>query len=222
MFDPQKFGRYIAAKRKELDLTQSALADRLDVTRQAVSRYELGDSFPDVSVLVIIAEVFSVTLDELILAGGATMGEKQILKNAAQGICAESGEFEDVMNLAPLLRPSTLSALAEKYAKEGIDITSVVTLSEYLSDNSIAELIGKASFDTFDEEVLARFLPILDNASKAAVFEKILEGKLSYLFIEKFIPHASHLICQMEAAVIDGALPAEVLRYINDYVSAGA
>ena len=218
MFDTQKFGRYIAEKRKFLDMTQSALADKLGVTRQAVSRYELGDSFPDVSVLVTIAEIFEVTLDELILAGGATMGETKILANAAYGICADSENIDDIMGVAPFLRPSMLSTLAKKYAQDGIDISGIVVLSEYLSDGNIAELICKANYNPMSEETLAKFLPMLDNVSKAAVFEKILEGKLSYRFIKQMLPYASHLISHMEAAVIDGALPAEVLGYIGEYI----
>ena len=218
MFDTQKFGRFIAAKRKERNMTQSALADKLDVTRQAVSRYELGDSFPDVTVLVIIAEVFGVTLDELISAGGTTMGETKILGNVALGICAEDGKIDDLVGIAPLLRPNTQSFLAEKYAKDGIDISALVSLSEYLSDDTTADLIAKADCDGMDEKLLSRFLPILDNNSKNAVFEKILEGKLSYEFIKDLIPYASYLFSHMEAAVIDGALPSEVLTYMKDYL----
>jgi transcriptional regulator with XRE-family HTH domain len=51
MFDTQKFGRAIAAFRKEADMTQNEVADRLNLSRQAVSRYECGESFPDISIL---------------------------------------------------------------------------------------------------------------------------------------------------------------------------
>ena len=44
MFDTQKFGGYLARLRKRADLTQSEVAERLNVTRQAVSKYEMGDS----------------------------------------------------------------------------------------------------------------------------------------------------------------------------------
>ena len=69
MFSTQKFGGYLSRLRKERDMTQSELADRLNLTRQAVSKYETGDSFPDVSILVSIANIFHVTLDELIRSG---------------------------------------------------------------------------------------------------------------------------------------------------------
>ena len=45
MFDPVKFGGMIARLRKRADMTQSELGDLLGVTRQAVSKYEVGDSY---------------------------------------------------------------------------------------------------------------------------------------------------------------------------------
>lgn len=42
--DNQKMGGYIAAKRRALQMTQSQLAERLYVTRQAVSKWESGGS----------------------------------------------------------------------------------------------------------------------------------------------------------------------------------
>ena len=45
MFDTIKFGAFLAKLRKSADMTQSELGDRLNLTRQAISRYECGDSF---------------------------------------------------------------------------------------------------------------------------------------------------------------------------------
>ena len=218
MFNTQKFGKFVAEKRKSLDMTQSALADMLNVTRQAVSRYELGDSFPDVTILVTIAEIFGITLDELILSGGATMNETQILGDAARGVITDGGTFDDIVGIAPLLRPSVLSKLAERYSAEGIDISSLVTLSEFLGGSTVADLMEKVNYENIDENVLSKFLPILDDASKNAIFEKILEGKLSYQFTKELLRYTPHLMSHMEAAVIDGALPPDVLKYIHEFV----
>ena len=84
MFNTQAFGRKLAHLRKNADMTQSELAERLNVTRQAVSKYEIGDSFPDVSILVLIAETFGISVDELICATESTMGEAAILNSLAQ------------------------------------------------------------------------------------------------------------------------------------------
>ena len=69
MFEIKRFGAYISKLRKQADMTQSELAERLNLTRQAISKYECGDSFPDISILIEIADTFGITLDDLISSG---------------------------------------------------------------------------------------------------------------------------------------------------------
>src|SRR5512139_1166584 len=70
MIESRKTGAYISRLRKERNWTQLQLADRLNVTHQAVSRWEMGDSFPDVATLSQMAELFGTSVDAL-LNGGA-------------------------------------------------------------------------------------------------------------------------------------------------------
>ncbi len=127
MFDVKKFGGYLCRLRKKADMTQMELADRLNVTRQAISRYEHGESFPDVSILVIIADIFHVALDQLINSGTPTQGESMILESTARGKQPEVPEhIED--DLAPYLKPSMLSKLSAQLAKQNIDISNIVSL----------------------------------------------------------------------------------------------
>lgn len=58
-------GRTIARERRRRGVTQEALAAHLGVSKAAVSKWELGQSLPDVSLLPRIAAYFSLTLDEL-------------------------------------------------------------------------------------------------------------------------------------------------------------
>lgn len=52
--------------RKHLGLTQAELADKLNYSDKAVSKWERGDSIPDLVVVKQIADIFGVTIDELI------------------------------------------------------------------------------------------------------------------------------------------------------------
>lgn len=61
----QKIGVQIAKLRKEQEITQTALAEYLAVSPQAVSRWENGVSVPDVCLLPQIAAYFNVSIDEL-------------------------------------------------------------------------------------------------------------------------------------------------------------
>ena len=58
-------GKQIARYRKELGMTQEKLANQLGVTNQAVSKWELDQSCPDVQLLPQLADLFGVTLDAL-------------------------------------------------------------------------------------------------------------------------------------------------------------
>lgn len=64
--DNQKMGDYIAAKRRALQMTQSQLAERLFVTRQAVSKWESGHSVPDTQTLLAMAELFGVKVETIL------------------------------------------------------------------------------------------------------------------------------------------------------------
>ena len=61
-----EFGSFVALNRRELRLTQKALAERLHVTDKAVSKWERGLSFPDVTLLEPLASVFSLDVSELV------------------------------------------------------------------------------------------------------------------------------------------------------------
>lgn len=58
-------GNRIGQYRRKLGLTQEALARQLDVTNQAVSKWESDQSCPDISLLPRLADIFGITMDEL-------------------------------------------------------------------------------------------------------------------------------------------------------------
>lgn len=58
--------RRLAARRKQAGLSQEALADKLGVSRQAVSKWERAESLPDTDNLIALAALYGLTLDELL------------------------------------------------------------------------------------------------------------------------------------------------------------
>ena len=61
-----QIGANIAAYRKSRGMTQATLAEKLNYSDKAVSKWERGESVPDVMTLVAIARQFGVTVDELV------------------------------------------------------------------------------------------------------------------------------------------------------------
>lgn len=61
-----KFAEQLKKYRLEKQLSQDALAEKLFISRQAISKWENGDATPDLENLVTLAAVLEVTLDELV------------------------------------------------------------------------------------------------------------------------------------------------------------
>ena len=59
-------GALMSALRKSKGMTQQDVADRLGVSNKAVSKWECDDGYPDISILPAIAELYGVTVDELL------------------------------------------------------------------------------------------------------------------------------------------------------------
>lgn len=64
--DIQKIGKNILKLRKEKGWTQQQLEEQLNVSPQAVSKWECGESVPDIDILDKISEIFGVTIDSII------------------------------------------------------------------------------------------------------------------------------------------------------------
>lgn len=63
--DQEKIGKFIASCRKELGLTQSALAEKLGITDRAVSKWETGRSLPDASIMLELCSILKIDINEL-------------------------------------------------------------------------------------------------------------------------------------------------------------
>jgi transcriptional regulator with XRE-family HTH domain len=80
--DANKTGMLIAAKRKEKGMTQKELAEKLHISNKAVSRWETGAGFPDVSLLEPLSQALGVTVTELLSGvAEAQPGEELVVES---------------------------------------------------------------------------------------------------------------------------------------------
>ena len=63
--DQKRIGAFIAQCRKEKNMTQMQLAERLEITSQAVSKWENGRGMPDMSLLQPLCDILGISLNEL-------------------------------------------------------------------------------------------------------------------------------------------------------------
>ncbi|WP_042277396.1 helix-turn-helix domain-containing protein [[Clostridium] dakarense] len=71
-------GENLKKLRKEKNLSQEQLAKMLNVSRQAVSKWESGKTYPDIDNLILLRDIFNVTLDDLIINENKIKGEEII------------------------------------------------------------------------------------------------------------------------------------------------
>lgn len=64
--DKKSIGSFIAALRKTNGMTQQEVADRLNVSNKTVSKWERDESYPEITLIPVIAELFNVTSDEIL------------------------------------------------------------------------------------------------------------------------------------------------------------
>ena len=136
-----KIGENIKRLRKERDMTQEQLAAALEVSFQAVSRWELETTYPDIGLLPVIAGYFDITVDELL---GVDVDRKQeevkkILEQAHQ--FANKGKVYDAVCL-----------LREKVKEYPNNAELLYTLASDLSFYKVSLDKEKEEFRKYTEE----------------------------------------------------------------------
>ena len=77
-----QIGNNIASYRKRVGLTQAGLAEKLNYSDKAVSKWERGESMPDVTTLIQLAELFGITVNELVVDPNELPGNPGKLEKA--------------------------------------------------------------------------------------------------------------------------------------------
>ena len=154
MFDMQKIGKKIVSLRKQKNMTQMELADRMGISFQAVSNWERGNSMPDISKLPELAEIFGVSLDEL-------LGEKSSLVEAAVENrleeCVKSGDAteEEIKDVLPILKPDQIQIMAAN-----ADAQTICAFLPFLDETDVEELAKEARENGKE---FAFYLPFMDD-----------------------------------------------------------
>ena len=81
--DQTRIGRFIADRRKKASLTQMQLAEKLNITDRAISKWENGKSLPDSSIMLELCDVLGISVNDLLSGEVVTMENynKEIEKN---------------------------------------------------------------------------------------------------------------------------------------------
>ena len=94
--DTQKTGEFIKTLRKENNLTQIQLAEKLSCTDKAISRWETGKGLPDADMLLSLSDIFSVSINEILLGERFTF---KVTDNETPVAVAESQKIEEIISV---------------------------------------------------------------------------------------------------------------------------
>ena len=88
----EKMGKFISELRKEKNLTQEQLAEKMGVTDKSISRWENGKTMPDLSMITILAEELNVEVSELLNGRKMTKEELEKLRNTINNVIEYSNK----------------------------------------------------------------------------------------------------------------------------------
>lgn len=101
-----ELGQQLKAHRKELGISQDELAEKIFVSRQSISNWENNKTYPDIHTLLLLAETFGVSLDELIKGDVEEMKEEINAQERAgfnrDSLCFAIFGIVTVLSIAPL------------------------------------------------------------------------------------------------------------------------
>ena len=148
MFHMKNIGFKISELRKKNNMTQMELADKMNISFQAVSNWERGNSMPDISKLPELAKIFGVSVDEII--GTKSPLLDSIVNGRMEKYIADNGLTKDeIKEIAPIIKPSQAKHIFENI-KDAADIKGIEDLLPFLKlaemfGDSVDESIGKSS-----------------------------------------------------------------------------
>ena len=118
VFDIMRVGANISRLRKAAGITQTELADRLNVSFQAVSNWERGQSCPDIANLMELASIFGVSVDRILGSERAAKLVTEISEEKAPEMSAE-----EIKEIAPILDEAQADSVVRKNLMGEADTT---------------------------------------------------------------------------------------------------
>ena len=93
-----EIGKYIRKKRIGMHLTQKDLAEKLNLSFQAISKWETGSTLPDTSILLALSDALEVTVDQILTAGEfRNRMNKKIVIQEIKDVISSILEFKKVL-----------------------------------------------------------------------------------------------------------------------------
>lgn len=165
-----ELGSQIKKYRNELSLSQDALAEKVYVSRQTISNWENGKSYPDVNSLVLLSEVFQTSIDRLI------KGDVEAMKKQVRS--EDTREFKRLNTLYFILFLAlTVSPVPLAYY---LRITGIVIWAVLAAVTLFAALAVEKKKKQFDIQTYREIIAFLEGKRLDEIEKDRENGKRSY------------------------------------------
>lgn len=180
MFDTRKVAQKIKEARIAKNMTQMNLADAMEVSYQAVSNWERGNSMPDISKLEQLSEILEISIEEMLGKGNGTNAVHKCMQQE-KGEETERLTAAEMAEVLPLLSPQRTRKIADEILEEdernensesgsGIDIRMLISMAPFLEEEYLDKLAERV--DVVDN--LQAVIPLAPFLSETAL-EKLVE-----------------------------------------------
>lgn len=148
--DPVKVGRQINNLRRLRRLTQSQLGERLNISFQAVSKWERGESLPDVALLPALASILETSIDYILTGGQRGAVEEKTAGFTRNATVAQMREgIECFVRIGELLGKDSFFYQG---AVGGVSLKMNMDMEESLGDPNLKELlVAEAAFQAITD-----------------------------------------------------------------------
>ena len=165
--DPKKTGTIILDARKKLNMTQKDLADKLYVSDKAVSKWERGLCFPDISVLIPLTEILKISLYDLLR--GERMNKSEVEETLKDTINYSNSELKRKKKKYLTISSIIVGVIA---------LVSLVTLVAVGKDNGISALVDKDTI--YDISYYADYKTTIESAESEKIELIVMKMPLSW------------------------------------------
>lgn len=176
-----ELGKQIKKYRQESQLSQEELANRVYVSRQTISNWENDKSYPDVTSLVLLSEVFQISLDKLIKGDIDTM--KEVIKQEEIKKFNHYGAIYTVFLVIAVISAAPLFYIANKWT---VILWCVIALAAMYFATKVEQIKKGNDVQTYKEIVAFCEGKRLDEIQRAREY-----GKRPYQKVLWFIGSAT-------------------------------
>lgn len=127
-----KIGKFIAECRKSKKLTQQQLAEKLNISDRAVSKWERGLCLPDASIMILLCQILDINVNELL--SGEMLNNKDYNKKAEENLL-EMAQMEEKQNKKLMMYEWVIGTISS------VTFIILIFMLLYTVENNFAQII---------------------------------------------------------------------------------